>query len=110
VILQAQEAVYDAKVQKVRDEHDQLLQEAFERAKVSFLLMGEDDYSHSRRMRQVKSMAKTYRLSGRSPRQLPNNSALHTILRLRVLMPNTKINSHPRLRPSRSSCLAGNSS
>ncbi|KAI0304986.1 hypothetical protein BC826DRAFT_27036 [Russula brevipes] len=65
---------------------------------------------NEQRMMQVKSMAKTYRLSGRSPRLLRNNSALHTILRLRVLKPNTKINSHPKLRPSRSSCLAGNSS
>ena len=36
VIFQAQEAVYNAKVQRVKDEHEQLLQQAFERAKVSF--------------------------------------------------------------------------
>jgi conserved oligomeric Golgi complex subunit 6 len=34
---QAQEAVYDAKVQGVKDEHEQRLQQAFERAKVGFL-------------------------------------------------------------------------
>ena len=33
---QAQEAVYDAKVQGVKDEHEQRLQQAFERAKVGF--------------------------------------------------------------------------
>ena len=37
VIFQGQEAVYNAKVQTVKDEHEQLLQQAFERAKVSFL-------------------------------------------------------------------------
>lgn len=36
VTLQAQEAVYDAKVQGVKDEHEQRLQQAFERAKVRF--------------------------------------------------------------------------
>ncbi len=36
MIPQAQEAVYDAKVQGVKDEHEQRLQQAFERAKVSF--------------------------------------------------------------------------
>jgi conserved oligomeric Golgi complex subunit 6 len=36
VIPQAQEAVYDAKVQGVKDEHEQRLQQAFERAKVGF--------------------------------------------------------------------------
>lgn len=36
VTPQAQEAVYDAKVQGVKDEHEQRLQQAFERAKVSF--------------------------------------------------------------------------
>jgi hypothetical protein len=36
VISQAQEAVYDAKVQGVKDEHEQRLQQAFEHAKVSF--------------------------------------------------------------------------
>jgi chromosome segregation ATPase len=36
VTLQAQEAMYDAKVQGVKDEHEQRLQQAFERAKVSF--------------------------------------------------------------------------
>jgi hypothetical protein len=38
VIFQAQEAVYDAKVQTVKDEHEQLLQQAFERAKVRSLI------------------------------------------------------------------------
>jgi hypothetical protein len=33
---QAQQAVYDAKVQGVKDEHEQRLQQAFDRAKVSF--------------------------------------------------------------------------
>lgn len=36
VTLQAQEAVYEAKVQEVKHEHEQRLQQAFERAKVSF--------------------------------------------------------------------------
>lgn len=36
VTPQAQEAVYDAKVQGVKDEHEQRLQQAFERAKVGF--------------------------------------------------------------------------
>jgi len=36
VTPQAQEAVYDAKVQGVKDEHEQRLLQAFERAKVSF--------------------------------------------------------------------------
>jgi hypothetical protein len=36
VIFQAQEDVYNAKVQEVKDEHEKQLQEAFERAKVSF--------------------------------------------------------------------------
>jgi hypothetical protein len=33
---QNQEAVYNAKVQEVKDEHEKLLQQAFERAKVCF--------------------------------------------------------------------------
>jgi len=33
---QSQETQYNARVQGVKDEHDQLLQQAFERAKVSF--------------------------------------------------------------------------
>ena len=37
VIFQAQEAMYNAKVRTVKDEHEQLLHQAFERAKVSFL-------------------------------------------------------------------------
>jgi hypothetical protein len=37
VIFQAQEVVYNAKVQTVKDDHEQLLQQAFERAKVSFI-------------------------------------------------------------------------
>jgi len=36
VIFKTQESVYDAKVQGVKDEHEQRLQQAFERAKVSF--------------------------------------------------------------------------
>lgn len=36
VISQAQEDVYGAKVQGVKDEHEKRLQQAFERAKVSF--------------------------------------------------------------------------
>lgn len=36
VNFQALETVYNAKVQTVKDEHEQLLQEAFERAKVRF--------------------------------------------------------------------------
>jgi hypothetical protein len=41
VIFKAQEAVYNAKVQTVKDEHNQLLQEAFERAKVWILTFAE---------------------------------------------------------------------
>lgn len=37
ICLQGQEALYNSKVQTVKDEYDARLQEAFQRAKVQFL-------------------------------------------------------------------------
>jgi len=110
VIFQAQETVYNAKVQTVKDEHEKLLQEAFERAKVRLLGDSVIQLSSLCRMKQVTPMGKTYKHSERNPRRLPNNFALHIRLLLRVLRPITKLNSPPRRRPSRSNYLVRHSS
>ncbi len=110
MIFQAQEAVYNAKVQTVKDEHEQLLQQAFERAKVRFLTDRVAQLFSLCRMKQVTPMDKTYRPSERSPRRLLNNFALRIRLLSKVLRPITKLSSPPKCRPSRSSCLTRKSS
>ena len=110
MIFQAQEAVYNAKVQTVKDEHEQLLQQAFERAKVRFLTDRVTQLFSLCRMKQVTPMVKTYRPSERSPRRLLNNFALRIRLSLKVLRLITKLPSPPKRRPSRSSCLTRKSS
>src|SRR5579863_7507831 len=85
VKFQAQETVYDGKVQTVKDEHEQLLQEAFERAKVRFLGDRVIQLFSLCRMKQVTPTGKTYKRSERNPRRLPNSFALRIRLPLRVL-------------------------
>lgn len=106
MIFQAQEAVYNAKVQTVKDEHEQLLQQAFERAKVRFLTNKVVQLFSLCRMKQVTPMVKTYRPSERSQRRLLNNFVLRIRRLLKVLRPITKLSSPLKSRPSRSSCLA----
>ena len=108
--FQAQETVYNAKVQTVKDEHQQLLQEAFERAKVRFHGNRVIQLFLLCRMMQVTHTGKTYKHSERSLRRLPNNFALHIRPPLRVLKLNMKLNSPPRRKRSRSSCPVSHSS
>lgn len=110
VIFQAQETVYNAKVQTVKDEHQQLLQEAFERAKVRLLGDGVIQLFSLCRTMQVTHTGKTYKHSERNLRRLSNNFALHIRLPLRILKSNMRLNSPLRRRHSRSSCPVSHSS
>ena len=102
--------MYNAKVQTVKDEHEQLLQEAFERAKVRFLGDSVIQLFSLCRMKQVTPTGKTYKHSESNLELLPNNFALRIRLLLRVLNLTTKLNSPLRRRPSKSNCLVSHSS
>jgi len=102
--------VYNAKVQTVKDEHEKLLQEAFERAKVRFLGDRVLQLFSLCRMKQVMPTGKTYKHSESNPGRLPRNFALRIWLLLRVLNLITKLNSPRRRRPPKSNCLVSHSS
>jgi hypothetical protein len=102
--------VYNAKVQTVKDEHEQLLQQAFERAKVRFHIDVVVQLSLLCRMKQVTSIVKTSRLSERSPRGLPNSFVLRTKLLSTGSRLSMKPSSPPSRRPSRSRCPSRHSS